>query len=253
MAGITFGFCDGASVSWKVEKAQVRVGVGLWGLANVVLVVTRATTHPMWYGKPEFSYMKDWIDRLLCDDTHIPDTASVSSNMIRMYRWRPKDAHVGAQNVVNYNSPCNARLSKEKPIRTAVAATMSGVGTIEKTRFEESLQTATYALQQISLSVTGESVSFGEFHWTSGSCNKTRALNSWERYSTSWKATGPPPCAMPRWTALSATVSDLKTPTTSLLSVSETIYYTDQSPTVVDIDDVVNILLDRAAVSDCLR
>ena len=253
MAGIIFGFCDGASVSWKVEKAQVRVGIGLWGLANVTLIVTRTTRYPSWYNNPDFQHLRAWIDSILCDDTHMPDTATIAATVARMYRWKPKRVDVGNQEVVNYNSPCNIHLAREKPIRSTLSAGISGLGAIEKIRFKNSLAWAEEAINEVSQVVTGETVSFDNFKWIEGACENVRSINSWERYSTTWRASGPPPCTLPRWTSLSITTDNLRTPSLSLLSVSETIYYTDQSPTVVDIDQVVDILLNRADLTDCPR
>ena len=246
--GITYGYCGEPSISWKLKYSSASVGSCLPGKMNVMLTRNIKESIPAWLeqasGSP-YDEIKDWIYSLLCDDDHIPSSASLNIQAVEQYRWRPKEAAVVEDSVINYNEPCSSHKKRRKISRMQITASIEGTGGISCDTFESTLDTAYIAIQALS------GLTLDEKDWFIESCSSERSINDWHKYSLSARTEIGEPTTYPDWTAISVSISGLEVLETSTLTISSTQIFTDQSPTDVDLESVSTILQSEADVLNC--
>jgi len=243
--GIKFGYCaSDPSVTWKVDSTTSYVDSCILGKANVILVRTIKYPHVNWYTDDQFSSLKAWIDYLSCDDTHIPKSASLSIQLVELYRWRPKKSH--PIEVVNYNKACQKGQKDRKATRMLFNVSVQGVGMLDKGKFDSSLFLAETAASNLSgISVNNNGI------WLSQSCAKEVPLNEWHNYAYAARKTLEPPSTLPHWTMMSYTVNNLDNLPLSILYETEVTYFPDKDPTDTILQNIVNTLRYRANVLNC--
>jgi len=248
--GIKYGYCDEyTTVSWKIDHSNGYVGVNLWGIQNVILVRTRVEIIPFWYklSKGRYIELATWVDSLLCDDTQIPSSASLSVQINSIYRWKPKDASPKKGDVINYNEPCTNGQDSRKALRSYLSGTVQGIGAFANDKFGNTL---THFAKTAMENTFGIILPDG-IHWVPASCSSNRPVNSWHSYNLGWQAVIPPLCQLPEWTMMSLTVDNLQDVELSTLTITEVVYFPDKHATEVNYEGVINILKTRAGVDSC--
>lgn len=243
--GIKFGHCtNDPSITWKVDSTTSYVDSCVLGKASVVLIRTIKWPHVNWYKDSDFQYFKHWIDILGCDDNHIPKSASISTQIVELYRWRPKQNE--PIEVVNYNRACQAGQKARKGTRMLFNVSVQGVGNLDHDMFINSLPYAESAASNMSgISVSKKGL------WLAQTCTKEAALNEWHTYTRSARKTLSPPTTLPMWTMVSYTASNIDNLPLSILYETEVTYFPDQNSTNTILEDIVNTLKVRAGVSAC--
>ena len=246
--GINYGYCGSPSVSWKLQYSTGNVTSCSTGKMNVMLVRSIKEVIPAWYtassGVP-YDTIHAWIDLLSCDNSHIPDQASVSIQLTEQYRWRPKEVDVVAGNVINYNKPCSSMHKRRKVTRAEISVTLSGIGGVNCKQFEDSLVVAEAAILAVG------DIELPPVIWTVNSYQHEGSLNDWHRYTVSAKATVDVPADYPDWSALSFSLSGLDSLITSTLTISSTQYFPDRDPVEVDLETIRQTLLTEASITSC--
>lgn len=250
---ISYGYCGLPSVSWKVKYTPTSIMSCVDGKSCVTLVKSVKEVTPNWYEWGDDSVheaLREWLEIIKCDHYGHPNNASIDMQLDEQYRWKPKNSTVVGGQVVNYNSPCSYMQRSRKIQRINLSASVSGRGGINDAMFGWTMVNVTDILSQVG-GVELRAGDYGLPDWVIDSCSRERPLDDWTQYSISARGVIGAPETPPPWSSISIALSNIGTPAVSGLSITKVYTYTDQDPTTVDLDSIIETLKERAAVEDC--
>lgn len=251
--GISYGYCGTPSVNWKVKYSPMDVGSCADGKGCVTLVKTVKEVVPNWYASAHgelYEQIRGWMELLKCDQQGMPRSVSLDMQLDEVYRWRPKDSPVTKGQVVNYNFPCSGVQKGRKISRVNMDVSLSGVGVVDRARFEWTMVNATEILATLGR-IDLDDGDFRMPDWHTESCARERPIGDWHTYTVSTRGTSGAPDTLPPWSALSVSLNDISSPVTSSLVITTVSNYTDKDSRTVDFQTVLDQLKTAAGITDC--